>query len=126
MAWVEGNLATRRPWKRLGVEMALIAVLVGEVVFAALDVGARTMPSQRSETGALDVSLALPCRHQMALSKKAPACAAAPTAGMNTADSIAPRKPHGFGSHPKCAKNLWLRRQGWFCSGPLPRVRANR
>jgi hypothetical protein len=119
MASVEQNLRARLPWTRLWKGIALLVGLVAALVTAMISLNAQTTPGRhgRMETPSA-ASLALPCRHQMTVSRQAPACSA-PSAADITPGYVASRKPHGFGrGHLSRGDCLGLPRRGWVCPAP--------
>ena len=117
MSWVEGNLAGDL-WtysRRLG---ALGALLLLAWAVAAVALSAETRPVKRGEVKTLTAAQpALPCRHQMMLSERGPACSAAPSADI-TAEDVGLRKPHGLGGRPSTRPTNCLRlpKRGWVCA----------
>lgn len=116
---VEQNLRARLPWTRLWKGIALLVALAAALATAMISLNVQTTPGRhgRMETPSA-ASLALPCRHQMTVSRQAPACSA-PSAADITPGYVASRKPHGFGrAHLSRGDCLGLPRRGWVCPAP--------
>jgi hypothetical protein len=120
MASAEQNLRARLPWTRLRKGSALLVALVAAVAIVMTSLNAQTTPGRhgRLETPSA-ASFALPCRHQMTVSRQAPACSA-PSAADITPGYVASRKLHRLGDgHLSRGDCRGLPRRGWIC--PTPR-----
>jgi hypothetical protein len=120
MASAEQSLRARLPWTRLRKGIALLVALVAAVATVMISLNTQTTPGRH---GRLEkpsaASLARPCRHQMTVSRQAPACSA-PSAADVTPAYVASRKPRGFGhGHLSRGERRGLPRRGWIC--PTPR-----
>jgi hypothetical protein len=94
MASAEQNVTARLPWTRRRNQIALLVGLVTALAVAVISLNTQTVPVRRSRVGTSSAaSVALPCRHQMTLSRQAPACAATSPADM-TPGYMASRRAH--------------------------------
>ena len=118
MASVERHSTAVHPWTR-GRQTVALVLLVGSLAFVTIAFKGQTMSTQLSQVREpATASLALPCRHQMTLSKERPACAGTAPADVVARDG-AGRKPHRSGSrHQSCAKELNLHKGGAICIYP--------